>query len=100
MLKLSNQKILFNSDYLNTKFFRQNFIPVPIYFAMPVLAFHVNIVRIHEKRNFIQETILYLKRNGVPKNEIAEQLCLDSRLVNRIIENSEKDKVFDSDNPS
>ena len=88
MLNLSNQKILFNPEYYDFHSFRDNEIPVPVFFAIPTLAFHVSLNWIKENRNFIQETVLYLKRNGQHKDEIAEQLCLDPRLVDVIIENS------------
>ena len=74
MLNLSNQKILFNPEYYDFHSFRDNEIPVPVFFAIPTLAFHVSLNWIKENRNFIQETVLYLKRNGQHKDEIAEQL--------------------------
>lgn len=97
MLNLSNQKILFNPEYYYSRSFRDNDIPVPVFFAIPTLAFHVSLNWINEKRNFIQETILYLKRNGQHRDEIAEQLCLDRRLVDVIIENSKKN-LYEGEN--
>ena len=90
-MDLLNQKILFNPKFNNYNYYKNYDLPVPVFFSIPTLAFHVCINRVNEKRNFIQETILYMKRNGVPKNEISEQLCLDQRLVDVIIENSKKD---------
>ena len=92
MLDLLNQKILFNSNNNDYGFWKFNDVPIPVFFAIPTIAFHVSINRIDVKKNFIQETILYLKRNGLPKNEIAEALCLDNRLVDVIIENNNKSK--------
>jgi len=90
-LDLLNQKILFNPKFNDYNYYKNYDLPIPVFFSIPTLAFHVCINRVNEKRNFIQETILYMKRNGVPKNEISEQLCLDQRLVDVIIENSKKD---------
>lgn len=92
MLDLLNQKILFNSNNNLYGFWKTNDVPVPVFFAIPTIAFHVSINRVDTKKNFIQETILYLKRNGMNKNEIAEALCLDKRLVDVIIENYKKNK--------
>jgi hypothetical protein len=92
MWDLSSQKILIDKQYKDPKFFRDNNIPIPIFFAIPTLAFHVSLTRSIVNRNFIQETILYLKRNGMPKNEIADNLCLSPKLVDIIIENSRKDQ--------
>lgn len=92
MLDLLNQRILSNENNNNYGYWKYNNIPVPVFFAIPTLAFHVSINRVDVKKNFIQETILYLKRNGVSKNEIAEMLCLDQRLVDVIIYNNLKSK--------
>lgn len=97
MLDLSNQKILFNDNNDNYKYWKNNDVPVPVFFAIPTLAFHVSINRVNVNRNFIQETILYLKRNGLDKNEISEALCLDKRLVDVVIENNRKSKNDFSD---
>ena len=91
------QKIFIKDEYTDRSFFREYNIPVPVFFAIPTLAFHVRVTKTEETHNFIQEAILYLKRNGEPKDKIADMLCLDQRLVDVVIENSKKNENTESD---
>lgn len=90
ILTILNPKLLFNADYLAYDFFKSADLPVPIFFGIPTIAFHVQLTTIQENKNFIQETVLYLKINGMSKDEISDALCLDQNLVNLIIENNKK----------
>lgn len=90
-LIISNLKILFNDDYFNVNTFRDNDMPLPLFFGIPVLACHVKLITKEEKNNFIQKTIIELKNKNYHKDEIADMLCLDKQLVSIILDNDKKD---------
>lgn len=95
-MSILKQKIFVRDEYTDRSYFRDYKIPVPVFFAIPTLAFHVRVTKTETTHNFIQETILHLKKNGVSKDKIAEMLCLDQRLVDVVIENSKKNESSES----
>ena len=68
---------------------------IPVRFAIPTIAFHVRMNTISTNRNFLQETILLLKKTGMTRTQIADTLCLDQKLVDIIVINNKKDSKED-----
>lgn len=88
----SSQKIFFRNEYSEFQFFKKNNLPRPIFFGIPTLAFHVQIIEVETKENFIGKTILYFKNKGLSVEEISKKLCLNEQLVQIIIEDNKKNK--------
>lgn len=93
ILDSSSQKIFFRNEYSGFDFFRNNHLPLkPLFFGIPTLAFHVQIIEIETKENFIEKTILCFKNKGLSIEEISKKLCLNEQLVQIIIEDNRKNK--------
>ena len=72
-MDLSNQKILFRDRY--SQYVANDLPRIPVRFAIPTVAFHVRMNTISTNRNFLQETILLLKKTGMTGPQIGRHYC-------------------------
>jgi hypothetical protein len=83
-LQLSNfNEILFNEESTAARTWKKI---KPVRFAIPVIIYKINVIKTTNVSNIFAETIVNLNKVGRNAIEIAEDMCIDVRMVKSVLE--------------
>ena len=83
-MQLSNfNEILFNEESTSARTWKKI---KPVRFAIPVIIYKINVIKTTNVSNIFAETIVNLNKVGRNAIEIAEDMCIDVRMVKSVLE--------------